>query len=90
MNPSFIVVARLTTALEREFGFHIDPRDLVSENGEFLTRYVCDLVHCRGCLPDNATDEFGDIKPAYANIKSGQWVTSRHPSGYREGKEANA
>ena len=27
-NPSFLMVARLTTALERDFGFAIDPRDL--------------------------------------------------------------
>lgn len=89
MNPSFIVVARLTSALEAEFGFHIDPRDLIAENGLFLTRFACDLAHCRGCLPDNASDEFGDLKPAFAKVKSGQWVTSRHPSGFRIGKEVH-
>ncbi|MBS1706731.1 MAG: hypothetical protein JST40_12740 [Armatimonadetes bacterium] len=80
-NPSFVTVARITTAIEKQLGFHIDPRDLVSENGQFLTRYACDLVRCPGCLPENALDEFGQRTPAYSRIKSGQWVTSRYPAG---------
>ena len=84
LNPSFVMVARLTRALERDLGFKIDPRDLVAESGEFLTGAVCDLVGCRGCLPANAHDEFGDIKPAFADVKPGTWITSRFPKGYRE------
>jgi transcriptional regulator with XRE-family HTH domain len=83
INPSFILVARITAALEQRLGFKIDPRDLVSENGEFLTNYVCDLVACRGCLPENALDEFGDRKAAFINIQQGKWVTSRYPGGYK-------
>ena len=83
MNPSFLMVARITDALERELGYRIDPRDLIAENGRFLTRYACDLIDgCRGCLPDAATDEYGDRKRAFEGIKPGQWVTSRHPRGY--------
>ena len=81
MNPSFFMVARLTEALERQFGFRIDPRDLIAENGRFLSRYVCDLVQCDGCLPENALDEFGAVKEAFKNVESGKWVTSRHPHG---------
>lgn len=82
INPSFIMVARITKALEDELGFRIDPRDLIAECGEFLTRFTCDLVGCRGCLPEAATDEFGDLKHAYEGVVSGQWVTSRHPKGF--------
>jgi transcriptional regulator with XRE-family HTH domain len=82
MNPSFAMVARVTTALERELGFRIDPRDLVAENGEFLTRYACDFAACRGCYPTRATDEFGDMKSAFAGIEKGHWVTSRYPRGF--------
>lgn len=83
INPSFILVARITAALEQRLGFKIDPRDLVSENGDFLTNYVCDLVACRGCLPENALDEFGDRKAAFINVQPGRWVTSRYPNGYK-------
>lgn len=86
INPSFILVARITAALEQRLGFKIDPRDLVSENGEFLTNYVCDLVACRGCLPENALDEFGDRKAAFINVQQGKWVTSRYPNGYKSQK----
>lgn len=87
-NPSFALVARLTFAIERRLGFRIDPRDLVAEKGRFLTKYVCDLAGCRGCLPDNALDEFGDTKPAFKDIRPGQWESSRHPRGYKEEKGA--
>lgn len=82
INPSFVMVARLTNALEDEFGFHIDPRELVAENGKFLTRFTCDLAGCRGCLPEAATDEFGDIKKAFEGVAAGQWITSRYPKGF--------
>ena len=88
INPSFLLVARIAKALEVQLGHPVDPRDLVSECGEFLTRFACDLSDCRGCLPENATDEFGDIKPAYAGVKPGTWVTSRHPNGYSSKKGA--
>ena len=86
-NPSFLMVARLTTALEQAFGFAIDPRDLVAENGEFAHRFCCDLARCGGCLPENALDEFGDLKPAFAEVRPGQWVTSRHPKGLIQEKK---
>ncbi len=89
MNPSFLMVARLTAALEKCYGFRIDPRDLVAEEGRFLTRFVCDLTGCRGCLPQNARDEFGSFKESFIKVKPGEWVTSRHPQGYRARKGAS-
>lgn len=86
MNPSFLMVSRLTGALERTLGFRIDPRDLVAENGQFLCRHVCDLMACPGCLPDIAWDEFGSLKPTYADVDPGKWVTSRHPKGLTQEK----
>lgn len=84
INPSFTLVARITAALEMRLGMKLDPRDLVAENGEFLTNYVCDLAaSCEGCLPENALDEFGDRKAAFIGIQPGKWVTSRYPGGYK-------
>lgn len=82
INPSFVLIARITGAFERELGFHIDPRDLVAELGGFLTRNACEVVRCGGCLPDRARDEFGDMKAAFAAVVPGTWVTSRYPNGY--------
>jgi len=86
-NPSFLMVARIADALEKELGYRIDPRDLVAEEGRFPTRYACDLIEsCRGCLPEAATDEYGDTKKAFEGVKPGNWVTSRHPRGYPAGE----
>lgn len=83
INPSFILIARITNALEGALGYRIDPRDLISELGRFLTPHVCDVVGCRGCMPENSIDEFGDLKPSFLNVNPGQWVTSRYPQGYK-------
>lgn len=82
MNPSHQMVQRLRKALERAYGFRIDPGDLIAEEGRFVTKFVCDVVGCPGCLPKAAYDEFGSLKDAYKDVKSGQWVTSRYPKGY--------
>lgn len=82
MNPSFVMVARVTTALESTLGYRIDPRDLVAEMGSFLTKNCCDLTGCQGCLPDAATDEFGDLRVEFIGVRPGRWVTSEFPNGY--------
>lgn len=84
INPSFMLVARITTALEKATGLHIDPRDLVAEYGEFLTRFTCDLMHCKGCLPSRALDTFGRRTPPFAEIQPGKWVSSTYPQGNAE------
>lgn len=82
-NPSFVLVARLTAALEKELGYRIDPRDLVAEYGKFMTDYTCDLCECTGCLPEKALNEFGDVMPPFIGVQPGRWITSRYPKGYR-------
>ena len=81
-NPTYLMVARITAAMEVEFGRRIDPRDLVAESGQFLTRFACDLAGCRGCSPDAASDQFGYQSPAYDGVKKGEWVTSKYPKGF--------
>ena len=82
-DPSFLLVARVTDALEAELGIRLDPRDLIAESGRFPTRFTCDLVGCR-CLPEAATDEFGDIKHSFHGVEPGKWVSSRYPLGFPE------
>lgn len=81
INPSFMMVARIAGAIERELGRKIDLRDIFAEHGEFPTRYTCDLAACRGCLPECATDEYGNTKRAFEGVRPGKWVTSRYPRG---------
>ncbi|MEI7575541.1 MAG: helix-turn-helix transcriptional regulator [Armatimonadota bacterium] len=88
MNPSFRLVAKITTALEQQLGRRIDPRELVAEAGRFATRFVCDLVGCTGCLPERAIDEFGNVKDEFKGLPAGTWVTSRYPRGYESKKGA--
>jgi len=83
MNPSFGMVDKLTQALEKEFGFELNPRDLVAALGGFKTMHLCEVVHCDGCLPPSATDEFGDLKAAWQGVLPGTWVTSKYPNGYQ-------
>jgi hypothetical protein len=87
--PTYNMVMRIVSALEREFGIAIDPRDVVAENGAFPTPFVCDLVGCRGCMPEAATDEFHHVKHKYLDVRPGEWVTSRYPHGYEPNKEAS-
>lgn len=82
INPSAAMAHRIATALQKELGVPIDPRELFAENGGFPTRYTCDLVGCRGCLPEAATDEFGDLKAMYLGVEPGKWVTSAYPRGF--------
>lgn len=82
INPSFMFVARITSAVEAELGMRIDPREIVAEHGDFLTRYVCDLMHCSGCLPRCALSELGECRDEFLGIKPGEWETSAFPRGF--------
>lgn len=69
INPSFALVARLTAAVEKELGFRIDPRELISEHGAFADS-VCGLVGCRGCSL-TPKDELGSTKPTVTDPLKG-------------------
>ena len=72
-SPSYALVCALTKALEQKLGHRIDPRELISVDGTFLTPSVCELVLCNGCLPDCLYDEQDRVKPEYRHIRSGHW-----------------
>lgn len=87
MNPSFAMAARITEALERRAGLSIGMREVFSEDGAFRTRHICELMRCRGCLPEAAIDASGAVMPAFRGVRPGQWVTSRWPRGYGKGAD---
>jgi len=82
VQPTYFTIIGVVEALEREFQRRFDPREIIAERGQFLTRNTCDLCGCRGCRPEVATDEYGDLQKSFEGVKPGEWVTSRYPNGY--------
>lgn len=76
-SPSYALLSRLVQALERHLGRFLDLRDLISLDGTYPTRSVCQLTGCRGCLPAQAYDDEGNLKPQFKGIKPGQWSISQ-------------
>jgi transcriptional regulator with XRE-family HTH domain len=72
-SPSFALVCALTKALEKHLGKSLDPRELVSFDGSYPTPSVCELVGCKGCLPQEAYDEHDVLRDEFRGIKPGQW-----------------
>ena len=73
-RPSFELVQRITAALERALKRSLDPRELFSPDGTYPTRSGCALCGCRGCLPEEAYDRWGRLRPAFQNQKPGDWT----------------
>jgi len=60
-SPSFAVVSAIAHALEKRLGRSLDPRELVSFDGNYPTLSACALCSCRGCSLSEA-----GLKPPYA------------------------
>jgi transcriptional regulator with XRE-family HTH domain len=80
-DPSFRLVRAVTTALEKHLHRPLDPRELLSPDGTYPTASGCELAGCSGCLPDEAYDRDGTLKPAYRRMRPGEWslAPQRHP-----------
>ena len=72
--PGHVIVGRIAGVLERELGKRIDCRELVSETGEYPTRFVCELVGCRGCKPPQFYSPNPAVEASYADVKPGFWT----------------
>lgn len=73
-NPFYITVARIVNVLERRLSRKLDLREVVSETGTYPTKFVCEVVGCRWCLPDLVYHDDGSRKAEYAGIVKGQWT----------------
>ncbi len=79
--PTFRVICKIVAALEKAVGRPIDPREIVSFTGTYPTPSVCDLVGCRGCLPDAAYLDNDERRPGFPDALKGQWsVSSPNPA----------
>ena len=72
--PSFALVQAIASALEEDFGFPIDAREIFSPDGTYPTRSACRLCQCDGCLPEQAYTRSGSLKPEWRGVKPGNWT----------------
>lgn len=72
-RPTYVVLSRIARALEKELGQRFDCRELVSENGQYPTTFVCELLGCPGCLPHHADSPDPRVRAVYANVQPGTW-----------------
>jgi hypothetical protein len=80
-SPSFALVSAITRTLEPHLqgglkGKRLDPHELISFDGTYPTASACELAGCRGCLPQEAYDDEGCIRPEFKDMKPGQWAVS--------------
>ena len=83
-SPSYTLAVAITRALEKHTGKRIDPREIISLDGEYPTPSVCDLMGCKGCLPAEAFDEAERLKDEYLQLRPGQWTGSIQPRKSRK------
>ena len=79
-SPSFVLVCALSAALSRQLKRRIEPSELVSCDGSYPTKHVCQMCGCKGCLPNQAYDEEENLRPEYAHLKPGQWSAEDFPA----------
>jgi DNA-binding XRE family transcriptional regulator len=72
-NPSPALVRRITETLEKQIDQSLQERDLFSPDGTYPTPSTCFLCGCDGCLPEEAYDARGNLRPDYHNARPGDW-----------------
>lgn len=73
-RPSFRLVRAITESLERALGRPLDPREVFSDDGAYPTNSCCKLCGCpKGCMPEEAFERHGRIKPEYRHMRPGDW-----------------
>lgn len=77
--PSYALVWALSRALGRRLGRHLDPAELVSLDGTYPTPWGCALAGCRGCYPEEAHDDEGNLRAPYRDQRPGDWSRTPEP-----------
>lgn len=89
-TPTVRTLMKVSNAVGERLGRRIDPGELISEDGEYPTRFVCTLCGCKGCMPEFAYDSKGVLKPEYENWRPGLWTgdtLERESAVWREVEE---
>ena len=82
--PSSSVLARVMIALAGQLGRHLPLEEVISLTGQYPTRNICELVSCKGCLPDTAYEDDGERKMAWKKNRGGDWTGDVGEQGYEE------
>lgn len=77
INPSFRLAEAITAALEKHLKRPLDPREVLSPDGTYPTQSGCEIAGCRGCMPEEAYDSGGRLRPEYRDLRPGDWSLSR-------------
>lgn len=77
INPSFRLAQAVTAALEKHLKRPLDPREVLSPDGTYPTASGCEIAGCQGCMPEEAYDPQGTLKPEYRDLRPGDWSLSR-------------
>jgi transcriptional regulator with XRE-family HTH domain len=64
-SPSFALGVRIGQAFEKQFGRPIDLREIISLDGTYPSKTVCEIVGCKGCTSQAAWREDDTLKETY-------------------------
>lgn len=73
-KPSYAVMLKITKALEVALGKSLDMPELVREDREYPTTFICSLVGCYGCLPVFAYTHNDQMRAKYRDWRPGYWT----------------
>src|SRR5438105_11877666 len=73
-NPLYNTVDRVVKCLEAQLGQTIDFRDVVSHDGCYASRFMCEALACPGCLPDVAFEVDGTRRLGFEAVQPGCWT----------------
>jgi DNA-binding phage protein len=73
-NPLYSTIRRVVNCLELHLGRPLPFREVVSSDGSYPTKHVCDLVGCPGCVPDVVYDAEGVVRAGFRQVQPGSWT----------------
>lgn len=73
-NPLYSTIEKIVKAVGHEVGRTLPQEELVTTTGKYPTPYVCPLLNCAGCLPDEAYKSDGSIRPSWTDVEPGRWT----------------
>jgi len=78
ISPTYRLAQAVTAALAQHLKRPLQPGEVFSPTGEYDECSGCALSGCNGCLPEDAYDSRGNLRPAWKNAHPGDW--SRTPA----------
>lgn len=74
VRPSPMTLLLVMSALEAQLGFRLRLDEVISLTGEYPTRNICELLNCKGCLPDKAYHPDNERRDWWKTHRGGDWT----------------